>query len=326
MKAVVYDRYGPPEVLRLEEVERPTPGKGEVLLEVESVSLNLSDWEALRGTPLYARVFGLFRPRHRILGSDIAGTVEALGPGVTQFAVGDAVFGDALGTFGGFAEYACVPAGILMKKPEQLSFDEVAAVPQASMIAMQGLCVGGALQPGQRVLINGAGGGSGMFAIQIAKLMGAEVIAVDHGEKLDHMRSLGADHVLDYRKVAFTELGERYALVLDLVNLRSPFANRRALEKGGSYAMVGGSMSALLQTLLLGPLVSAVSGTRLKLLAVQAKRQDLVTILEWMVTGRLKVTVDQRFPLERAAEALRYVGEGRARGKVLVVPGLGKKV
>jgi len=320
MRAVVYDRYGPPEVLRLEELERPTPGEGEVLLKVESVSLNLSDWECLTGTPFYVRIFGLFRPRHRILGSDIAGRVEALGNGVTEFAAGDAVFGDALGTFGGFAEYACVPASILMEKPEGLSFDEVATVPQASIIALQGLRIAGELQAGQKVLINGAGGGSGMFAIQIAKMHGAEVTAVDSGEKLDHMRALGADHVIDYRQVDFTQTGEQYDLVLDLVGTRSPFAHRRALRKGGTYAMVGGTMSALFQTLILGPVVGRLSGTRLRVLGAQARKEDFATILDWMVNGKLEPTIDRRFPLEQAADAVRFHGEGHARGKVLVVP------
>ena len=320
MRAVVYDRYGPPERLRLEEIERPAPRAGEVLVRVKAVSLNLSDWECLRGTPFYVRIFGLFRPRHRILGSDIAGVVEEVGDGVDEFSAGDEVFGDALGTFGGFAEYARVPARILMRKPAELSFDEVATVPQASIIALQGLRIRGGLRAGQKVLINGAGGGSGMFAIQIAKLQGAVVTAVDSGDKLDHMRALGADQVLDYREVDFTGIGERYDVVLDLVARRSPFAHRRALRKGGAYAMVGGTMSALFQTLLLGPVVGRLSGTRIRMLAAQARKEDFATVLGWMVNGKLEVTIDRRFPLEQAAEAVRYHGEGRTLGKVLVVP------
>ncbi len=322
MRAVVYDRYGPPEVLELAELERPVPARGEVLVRVESVSLNLSDWESLTGSPLYVRVFGIWRPRHRILGSDIAGCVEAVGPGVTELAPGDEVFGDALGTFGGFAEYACVPARVLMKKPAELSFDTVAAVPQAGIIALQGLRVAGELRPGQRVLINGAGGGSGMFAIQIAKRLGAEVTAVDSAEKLEHMQALGADHVVDYRRVDFTQTGERYDLVLDLVGTRSVFAHRRALRPGGTYAMVGGTMSALFQTLLLGPVVGRLSGTRICLLAAESRHEDLGTLLEWLKSGAVQVTFDRRFPLAQAADAVRYVGEGHSRGKVLVVPRL----
>jgi len=320
MKAVVYDRYGTPDVLSVKEIERPTPGETEVLLRVKSVSLNLSDWECLRGSPFYVRLFGLIKPRMHILGSDIAGTVEAVGSGVRELIVGDHVFGDALGTFGGFAEYACVPADKLMKKPEGLTFDDVAAVPQASTIAMQGLRAGGGLRSGQRVLINGAGGGSGMFAIQIAKMRGAEVTAVDHEEKLDHMRSLGADDVLDYRRTDFTGTGERYDLILDLVGTRSASAVRRALAKGGTYTMAGGSMSALLQILLLGPVVGVFSDARIRVLAAESNFANLEAVLGWLQSGDIKLTIDRRFPLEQAADAVRYVGEGRSRGKVLVVP------
>lgn len=320
MKAVVYDRYGTPDELSVKEIERPTPGKAEVLLRVKSVSLNLSDWECLRGSPFYVRLFGLLKPRMQILGSDIAGTIEALGSGVSKFAVGDHVFGDALGTFGGFAEYACVPADRLMKKPEGLTFDDVAAVPQASAIAMQGLRAGGGIRSGQRVLINGAGGGSGMFAIQIAKMRGAEVTAVDHGEKFDHMRSLGADEVIDYRGTDFTGTGERYDLILDLVGTRSASAVRRALVKGGTYTMAGGTMRAFFQILLIGPVVGALSGTRIRMLAAESNFADLESVLGWLQSGDIKLTIDRRFPLEQAADAVRYVGEGRSRGKVLVVP------
>lgn len=320
MKAVVYDRYGSPEVLAVQDIERPAPGEGEVLVKVVAVSLNLSDWEALTGSPFYVRVHGLLRPRHRILGSDIAGTVEAVGSGVKEFRVGDDVFGDALGTFGGFAEYACVPSKVLMKKPAALSHEQVATVPQAGIIAVQGLREGGALQPGQKVLINGAGGGSGMFAIQLAKLRGAEVTAVDSAEKLDHMRALGADHVLDYRQVDFAQTGQRYDLILDLVGTRSALEVRRALTRGGTYTMVGGTMESLAQVLLLGPVVGRLVGVRIKMLAAKANADDFAILLGYIESGAIRLTIDRRFRLEDAAEAIRYVGQGRSKGKVLVTP------
>jgi NADPH:quinone reductase-like Zn-dependent oxidoreductase len=320
MKAVVYDRYGPPEVLSVQDVEHPAPGPKEVVLKVEAVSVNLSDWEALTGSPLYVRVFGLLRPRHRVLGSDIAGTVVAAGPEVNELAVGDEVFGDALGVFGGFAEYACIPAAILMKKPAALSFEQVATIPQASTIAIQGLRAGGELQPGQRVLINGAGGGSGMFAVQIARGHGAHVTAVDSAAKLDHMRALGAHRALDYRRVDFTRSGERYDLILDLVGTRSPFRVVRALSRGGTYSMVGGTMGTLARVLLLGPIAGRWASARVGVLAAQARFEDFETILAGIESGALKITVDRRFELEDAAEAVRCVGTGQALGKVVVRP------
>lgn len=321
MRAVVYDRYGPPEVLSVQDVERPTPGPEEVLLEVAAVSLNLSDWETLTGSPFYARVFGLFRPRHRILGSDVAGTVVATGAEVEDLVVGDQVFGDLLGVFGGFAEYACAPAARLRKKPPALSFEQVATIPQASAIAISGLRSGGGLRAGQRVLINGAGGGSGMFAIQIAKLAGAHVTAVDSAAKLDHMRNLGADQVLDYREVDFADTGERYDLILDLVGTRSVFRVARALSKGGTYSMVGGTMGTLLQVLTLGPLAGRLVGARIRLLTAKADADDLDRVLQWVERGEIEITIDRRFRLEDTAEAVRVVGAGQTLGKVLVSPG-----
>jgi len=202
MKAVVYQRYGPPEVLALTDVTTPVPRDNEVLVKVHAVSLNASDWEGLRGKPLYARIMGPFRPRHRILGSDIAGRVEAVGPDATLFRPGDDVFGDILRYMGGFAEYVCVPQSVLAALPPGMTYEEAAAIPQAGAIALQGIQDRGRVQPGQRVLINGAGGGSGMYAIQLAKLHGAEVTGVDNTEKLESMRSLGADHVIDYTRDA----------------------------------------------------------------------------------------------------------------------------
>ena len=255
MKALVYERYGPPESLRFEEVDRPDPGEGEVLVKVRAVSLNASDWETLNGKPLYARIGGPRRPRFRTLGSDIAGPVETNGPGATRFAPGDEVFGDNLARMGGFAEYAIVREKDLAPKPAGLSFVEAAAIPQSGVIALQGIRRHGDVRAGQKVLINGAGGGAGSFAVQLAKLAGAEVTGVDNAGKLDFMRSLGADHVVDYTRADFTRNGERYDLVLDLVAHHSVLAYRRALAPDGRYLYVGGSVATLLQVLLLGPLV-----------------------------------------------------------------------
>ena len=244
MKAVVYDRYGPPGVLRVEDVPMPTAGAGQVLVRVAATSINLSDWETLLGTPAYSRIGGLRVPRRRILGSDIAGRVEAVGDGVTAFKAGDEVYGDNLGLKGGFAEHAVAPASALAVKPARLSFVEASTIPQAGPIALQGTAGAGR---GSRVLINGAGGGSGVFAVQLAKRLGAHVTGVDSAAKLEFMRSVGVDAAVDYRVHDFTRSGQRYDLILDLVARRSMLAYRRALAKGGRYRCVGGTTRAVLR-------------------------------------------------------------------------------
>jgi NADPH:quinone reductase-like Zn-dependent oxidoreductase len=247
MKAVVYTRYGPPDVLRLADVETPTPKDDEVLVKVSAVSLNASDWEVLRGKPLYSRLSGPFRPRKHVLGSDIAGRVEAVGSGVTLFEPGDRVFADILSRMGGFAEYVCASESALARIPDGMSDEVAACLPQAGAIALQGIREKGRVEPGLDVLINGAGGGSGMYAVQLAKLHGALVTAVDNGEKLEFMRSLGADHVIDYTREDFTRNGHRYDLILDVAAYRSAFAYQRSLKPGGRYLYVGGS-EAVAQT------------------------------------------------------------------------------
>lgn len=320
MKAVIFDKYGPPEVLRYCEVERPVPAQDEVLVRVRAVSVNQSDWEILRGTPAYVRIFGLFKPRFPILGSDITGTVEAVGANVTRFCPGDDVYGDTMGIFGGFAEYAAIKEKVLFKKPPGLSFGEVATVPQSGVIALQGLRHGREVKKGDRVLINGAGGGSGMFAIQLAKEIGAEVTGVDSGKKLEHMRALGADHVLDYQKVDFAKTGETYDVILDLVGTRSAFTHMKALRPGGRYSMVGGPMGSFWDNLFVGALVGPFSGKKIGILPADGNEADFLTILEGISEKRLCVTIEKVFPLEETALAIRYVGEGKALGKVLVVP------
>lgn len=318
MRAVVYTRYGSPDELRLADVETPVPKDGHVLVRVRAVSLNLSDWEGLRGKPLYARLGGLFRPRRHILGSDIAGRVEAVGPGVTRFTPGDDVFADILSHLGGFAEYVSVPATVLSPLPAGLSYEDAAALPQACAIALNGIQVKGKVEAGQRVLVNGAGGGSGAFAVQLAKLHGAEVTGVDNAEKLESMRALGADHVVDYTREDFTRNGRTYDLILDLAGYRRPSDYARSLAPGGRYYLVGGSMRTLLRVLLLGPLTGRRQGKKIRVLAVKLGAEHVTPLVELCQAGKIRIVVDRRYRLEEVPEALRYLGEGHAKGKVVV--------
>jgi len=314
MRAVVYDRYGPPDVLRVEELLKPSPAARQVLVKIAATSVNLSDWETLRGSPLYSRFGGLRSPARRTLGSDIAGWVDVVGPDVTRFRPGDEVYGDNLVLKGGFAEYALAPESVLARKPAALTFAEASTIPQAGVIALQG--TEGATA-GQRVLINGAGGGSGSFAIQLAKRLGAEVTGVDNASKLDFMRSVGADHVIDYRGEDFTR-GGPYDLILDLVAHRSVFAYRRALAPGGRYRCVGGSVSALLRVLTIGAVAGGLTHRRLGVLAVKEGPTHFEPVADLCVAGDLAIHIDRTFTLDEVPEALAHVGEGRARGKVVV--------
>jgi len=318
MKAVVYRQYGSPDVLKYEEVEKPVPTDDEILVKVHAVSVNRSDWEGVVGKPLYARIGGLFKPKDRILGSDIAGTVEAVGKDVRQFKPGDEVFGLLLNYGGGFAEYACTSGKAFTRKPAGLTFEQAAAIPQAAFIALQGIREKGQVQPGQKVLINGAGGGTGAFAIQLAKMAGAKVTAVDNTEKLDFMRSLGADHVIDYTKKDFTKNGQQYDLILDVIATRSIFAYQRALKPNGRYFMAGGSVATMFQSLLLGPLIRRITSRNINLLLVQTESMDLVYINKLIESGKVKLAIDKRYPLRETATAVRYLGEGHAKGKVVI--------
>ena len=316
MRAVVYDRYGPPEVLRVEEIPVPVPGAKQVLVAVAATSVNLSDWEGLTGTPAYARLGGLRAPARRVLGSDIAGRITAVGPDVTRFRIGDEVYGDNLGLMGGFAEYAVASETSLALKPQELTFAEASTLPQAGAIALQGTA---RAQRGQRVLINGAGGGAGAFAIQLAKLSGAHVTGVDNAGKLDFMRELGADEVVDFRSTDFTRL-EPFDLVLDLVAYRSVFAYRRALARGGSYLCVGGTARALLRVVTVGAAVGTLSGRRLGVLAVRQGPAHFEPVAERFIAGDLRIHIDSTFPLDEVPLALSHVGTGRALGKVVITP------
>jgi NADPH:quinone reductase-like Zn-dependent oxidoreductase len=316
MKAVVYDRYGPPEVLRVEDVPTPTPSADQVLVKVAATSLNLSDWETLVGSPMYSRIGGIRSPRRSVLGSDIAGTVEAVGENVTGFVAGDEVYGDNLDLKGGFAEYAVGPAAAFVPKPPELSFVEASTIPQAGAIALQGT---DRATEGRRLLINGGGGGSGTFAIQLAKRQGAHVTAVDNAGKLDFMRSLGADEVIDYRAEDFTRTGP-FDEILDLVAHRSVFAYRRALAPGGRYRCVGGTVPTLLRVLTAGTVVGFVSGRRIGVMAVRMGPPHFDRLAAMCVAGEVDIHVDRTFSLDAVPDALGWVGEGRALGKVVVTP------
>lgn len=316
MRAVVYEQYGLPDQLRVAEVPVPSPGANQVLIEVVATSVNLSDWESLTGSPAYARIGALRTPAHRVLGSDIAGRVAAVGSDVTRFAVGDEVYGDNLGLMGGFAEYAVAPETALGRKPRELTFAEASALPQAGSIALQGTARS---RPGLRVLINGGGGGAGSFAIQLASRSGAHVTGVDNAGKLDFMRALGADETVDYRSQDFTRL-EPYDLVLDLVAHRSVFAYRRALTRGGRYLCVGGSVRALLRVVTVGAAIGLLTGRRLGVLVARQGREHFEPVAERCVAGDLRIHIDRVFPLDELPRALTHVGEGRALGKVVVTP------
>lgn len=312
----MHDRYGPPDVLRMDDVPMPTPSANQVLVEVAATSINLSDWEGLRGKPAYARIGGLRAPRRRILGSDIAGRVVSIGANVTRFRAGDEVYGDNLGLNGGFAEFAVVPETALARKPRELTFAEASTLPQAGAIALQGTA---AAAPGTRVLINGAGGGTGSFAIQLAQLSGAHVTGVDNERKLAFMRALGADDVVDYRSEDFTRR-EPFDLILDLVAHRSVFAYRRALAPGGRYLCVGGTVRSLLRVLTVGAVASRVTRRRMGLLVVRPGPAHFEPLAERCIARDVRIHIDRTFPLDEVPQALAYVGEGRALGKVVVTP------
>ena len=316
MRVIAHDRYGGPDVLHLEHVEVPTPGPRQVLVEVLATSVNLSDWEGLVGSPAYARLGGIRRPSRRVLGSDIAGRVAAIGPQVTAFRVGDEVYGDNLGLKGGFAEFAVAPESVLAHKPAPLGFVEASTIPQPGAIALQGTAGAG---PGTRVVVNGGGGGTGMFAIQVAKLAGAHVTGVDNAAKLEHMRALGADEVLDHRREDFARHGP-FDLVLDLVATRSVLECRRALAPGGRYRCVGGPVPTVLSVLTIGAVVGLLSRRHIGVLAVRPGPAHFGPLAERCATGEISIRVERTFSLEEVPAALAHVGAGLALGRVVVVP------
>jgi NADPH:quinone reductase-like Zn-dependent oxidoreductase len=315
MKAIVYHEYGSPDVLKLEEVEKPTPKDDEVLVKVHAASANPADWHLMRAEPFLARLEnGLLKPKNTKLGADLAGRVEAVGRNVTQFQAGDDVFGGMpLDELGSFAEYVCTNEDALVLKPARLTFEQAAAVPLAAFTALQGLRDKGQIQQGQKVLINGASGGVGTFAVQIAKSYGTEVTGVCSTRNLDMVRSIGADHVIDYTQEDFTQNGQRYDLIFDAVGNRSVSDFQRALSPNGICSVAGfTSLSRLFQVMLLG-------GKKIGLMeTAKANKKDLVIIKELLEAGKVVPVVDRAYPLSEAAEAIRYLETGHARGKVVI--------
>jgi NADPH:quinone reductase-like Zn-dependent oxidoreductase len=319
MKAIVCDRYGPPDVLRLEDLERPIPRDDQVLVKVHASSLNAADFEILGGA-VSARIAGPLRPRNRIPGSDVAGRVVEVGKRIKRLKVGDAVFGDLfMCGFGAFAEYVAAPESALMLKPDGVSFEDAATLPQAAKIALQGLRGKRPLKKGQRVLVNGAGGGMGTFAVQIAKYYGAEVTGVDSIGKLKMLRDIGADHVIDYAQEDCTMGEKRYDLILDTVARRSIFNYRRVMAPDGLYVLVGGSRCPLFQAILLGPLISIVSKKKMGINPWNVdKDEDLRLLLQLIEKGNLLPVIDRRCPLSEIPRALNDLSKGLVMGKVVI--------
>src|SRR6266566_348059 len=317
MKAIVYTHYGPPDVLKLEEVEKPTPQDNEVLVKVHAASANTADLHFLRGKPFLMRLmgYGLLKPKNTILGSDIAGRVEAVGRNVKQFQPDDEVFGNIRG---GFAEYVCAREDALVLKPANLSFEEAATGPIAAVTALQGLRDKGQIQPGQKVLINGASGGVGTFAVQIAKSFGTEVTAVCSTRNVDMVRSIGADQVIDYTQEDFTHNGQRYDLILAANGYHSISDYKRALSPKGTYVMTGGSGAQMFQAMLLGPWLSRNGSQKMGNLGAKPNQKDLVFVKELLEAGKVVPVIERRYPLREIPEALRYLEEGHARGKVVI--------
>jgi NADPH:quinone reductase-like Zn-dependent oxidoreductase len=317
LKAIVYTKYGGPEVLQLREIEKPFPKDDEVLIKVYAVSINDWDFGLLQGDFINRILNGFLKPKRKILGSDIAGRIEAVGKNVKQFKTGDEVYGDLSGRWGGFAEYACAPEKSIALKPASMSFSEAAAIPQAAMLAVQGLIDKGKIQPGQKILINGAGGGVGSFAIQIAKLYRVESTGVDSSSKLNMLRSMGFDRVIDFTKEDFTKNGKRYDLILDAKTNRSMFAYARSLCPKGVYVTVGGSMNRLLQALFMGPWISMFTKKYIRIVTLKPNK-DLVYINGLFETGKVKPVIDGPYKLEEFPEAFKLFGRAEHKGKVVI--------
>ncbi len=316
MKAVVLTRFGSADVLQLKEVEKPRPEDKEVLLKVHATAINDWDWQFMRGRPLALRlIFGIFKPKVEILGAEVSGRVEAVGKNVERFKPGDDVYGDISESgFGGFAEYVCAHEDSLVLKPPEMTFEEATSLPHASMLAMQGLIDYGQIKEGQKLLINGAGGGVGTLGVQLAKLHGAETTGVDSGAKLDMMRSVGFDHVIDYEREDFTDSGKQYDLILDTKTNRSPWRYARSLRPNGAYVTVGGSPGRLLQALLLGPLVSLFTKKRIRIVALRPNK-DLNRVSELFRAGKLECVLDGDFELRDVPEAIQLFGDGRHKAR-----------
>lgn len=319
MRAITYTEYGPPDVLQFTEVTKPTPKDDELLIRIRAASVNALDWRLMRGAPYIFRIlFGLRKPtiaRPAGVGRDVAGQVEAVGRSVTQFKPGDEVFGVCLGAF---AEYACANEDKLALKPANISFEDAAAIPVAAISALQGLRDKGRIQRGQKVLVDGASGGVGTFAVQIAKSFGAEVTAVCSTRNVDTARSIGADHVIDYTREDFTQSGQRYDLIMAANAYHSIFDYRRALSQDGFYVMAGGGWVQILQAVLLGPLLSLIGSKKMCNFVAKLNKKDLVLLKELLEAGKVTPVIDRSYPLRDVPEAIRYLEEGHARGKVVI--------
>jgi len=317
VKAIVYEKYGTPDVLQLKEAAKPVPGEDEVLVKVHAASINDWDLGLLYGDFINRMLNGLRKPRRNILGSDIAGKIETVGKKVKRFKAGDDVYGDLSGQWGGFAEYVCAPEKSLSLKPAAMSFEEAAAIPQAAMLAVQGLIDKGKIKQAQKVLINGAGGGVGTFAIQIAKLYGAEVTGVDKATKLEMLRSIGFDHVIDYTKEDFTKNGKVYDLILDAKTNRSAFDYARSLNRNGVYVTVGGSIGHLLQVLILAPLIRMIQSKHLRIVALKPNK-DLAFMNDLFEKGKVKTVIDGPYRLDQLGEAFRHFAKADHLGKIVI--------
>lgn len=321
MKAIVFTQYGRPDLLELKEVPKPEPGANELLVKIHASSINSWDWEYLMGTPFANRLmFGLFKPKpgKQCLGADIAGIIEAVGTDVTRFRPGEEVFGDLWDKWGGFAEYACIDENSVEKKPADLSFEEAAAIPQAGVLALQALRRGKPLAPGQAVLINGAGGGVGTFAIQLSKLAGAEVTGVDAAYKLDTVRAVGADHVIDYVQQDFVETGKSYDLIVDCQARWPLSAIKRALKPGGTYAVIGGQMKRILQVLMHSAAERITRADRKLRLVAEGPNKGLADLRALLEAGKLVPVIDKTFQLDEVPKALQYFGDGIHKGKIAI--------
>jgi NADPH:quinone reductase-like Zn-dependent oxidoreductase len=320
MKAITYTRYGSPDVLRLAEVAKPAPAANEVLVQICAASVNAYDWRYVRADPFLVRlVGGLLRPRNPRLGADFAGRIEAVGGAVTQFRPGDEVYGDlASSGNGAFAEYIAVPEHVVAPKPANLTFEQAAAVPMAAITALQALRDGGKLQAGHRVLINGASGGVGTFAVQIAKSFGAEVTAVCSTRNIDMVRSLGADHIVDYTREDIGRGAQRYDIILAVNGYHPLSAYKRLLRPEGRYVMAGGSGAQLFEALLFGRLMSMLGRKKLMAFSARPSSKDLLLMKELLETGKVVPVIDRCYSLRETAEAIRYLEEAHARGKVVI--------
>jgi NADPH:quinone reductase-like Zn-dependent oxidoreductase len=321
MKAIVCTKYGPPDVLQVKEVEKPAPKDNEVLIAVHAACINQYDWHLLTADVFMVRLMGggLLKPKHTRPGADMAGRVEAVGRNVQQLKPGDEVFGDlsACG-HGAFAEYVAAPETAVALKPANMTFEQAAAVPMAGVTALQGLRDRGQIQPGQKVLINGASGGVGTFAVQIAKAFGADVTAVCSTRNLDMARSIGADHVIDYTQEDFTKSGRLYDLILAANGYHPLQAYKRALAPKGIYVTTGGSLAQVMQAMVLGSWMSETSGKKVRGVTAAPSQKDLLFMKELMEAGKVVPVIDRCYPLRETAEALRYLGAGHARGKVVI--------